>query len=174
MLPGGAHFETTHEAEPAARGEPPPKSSFPAGAGGCSRPAWCRGIGQAVSSAATFDDMKTVTTLTVFSCLPALIVLALFYSLSGHMHATLGGWPSSIGEHGFPASLVLHAHIATFAFSTLLLISLFLWPPAFALCIAVRRWRAAARYLAVYAVACLAGFGAILLAPGQFLYWWWD
>jgi len=48
------HLQRAHAGRtPRDRGEPPEKRSFRAGAGGCSRPAWCRGIGQAVTSAVT-------------------------------------------------------------------------------------------------------------------------
>ncbi len=108
------------------------------------------------------------------TALPALMMLGLFYSLAVHMHQSLGAWPSSIGERGFPAPLVTHAHIAGFYFSIVLLVSIFAWPAIFLLCLVVRRWRGCVYYLGVYAFSSLVCFGAMLLAPSQFLYWWWD
>ena len=108
------------------------------------------------------------------TALPALMMLGLFYSLAIHMHQSLGAWPSSIGERGFPAPLVTHAHIAAFYFSIVLLVSIFAWPAIFLLCLVVRRWRGCVYYLGVYAFSSLVCFGAMLLAPSQFLYWWWD
>jgi hypothetical protein len=112
--------------------------------------------------------------ITWVAALPALAMLGLFYSLAVHMHQSLGGWPTSIGERGFPSSLVTHAGIATGYFSILLLVSLFAWPVALLLCAFVRRWRRGIFYLGVYALSCFVCFGAMLLAPPQFLYWWWD
>lgn len=105
---------------------------------------------------------------------PALVMLALFYSLAVHMHRTLGAWPSSIGERGFPMPLITHAHVAEHCFSILVLFGMFVWPVVLLLCLLVRRWRGCVYYLGLYALSCLLGFGAMLLAPSQFLYWWWD
>jgi hypothetical protein len=101
-------------------------------------------------------------------------MLALFYSTAIHMHLSLGAWPSSIGERGFPAPLMTHAHVATSYFSVLLLVSIFAWPAAFVLCLRVPRWRIWLYYLGVYALACLICFGGLFLAPSQFLNWLWD
>jgi len=108
------------------------------------------------------------------AALPALLMLGLFYSLAIHTHQSLAAWPSSIGERGFPAPLVTHAHIAADYFSILLLVSIFAWPAVFLLCLVVRRWRGCVYYLGAYALSCLVSFGAMLLAPSQFLNWWWD
>jgi multisubunit Na+/H+ antiporter MnhB subunit len=71
---------------------------------------------------------------------PALVMLGLFYSLAAHMHQSLGAWPSSIGERGFPESLITHAYIATNYFAILLFVSIFAWPVVFLLCLLNRRW----------------------------------
>ncbi len=112
--------------------------------------------------------------LTALATLPAFITLALFYSLAMHMHNALGGWPASIGERGFPASLVLHAHIAESCFYKLVLICFLVWPVAFLLCLFIPRWKRSLFYLGVYAFSCLLGLGLMLLAPSSFLDWWWD
>ena len=49
----------------------------------------------------------------VIAVLPGLVALGLFYSLAIHMYESLGAWPVSIGEAGFPLSLIIHAAIAT-------------------------------------------------------------
>ncbi len=112
--------------------------------------------------------------ITLIAVLPALAMLGLFYSLAIHMHQSLGGWPTSTGESGFPSPLITHADIATSCFANLLLVSMFAWPIAVALCAFVRRWRGGIFYLGVYALSCLICFGGMLLAPSGFLYWWWD
>ena len=106
--------------------------------------------------------------------LPALLMLVLFYSLAIHMHRSLGGWPTSIGEGGFPAALIAHGSVAANYFMILVLVSIFAWPVAFLMCWLIRRWRVCVYYLGIYALSCLACFGAMLLAPSQFLNWWWD
>src|SRR6266700_2163231 len=106
--------------------------------------------------------------------LPALLMLALFYSLAIHMHQSLGAWPTAIGERGFPPGLITHGSIAANYFTILLLVSISAWPVAFLLCVLIRRWRVSVYYLGVYALTCLVCFGAMLLAPSKFLVWWWD
>ena len=44
--------------------------------------------------------------------LPALLMLALFYSLAIHLHHYLGAWPTSIGDRDFPQALRTHEWIA--------------------------------------------------------------
>ena len=110
----------------------------------------------------------------IVAVLPALLMLSLFYSLAIHMHQSLGAWPTSIGERGFPATLITHGIIAVNYFCVLVLVSTFGWPVAFLLCLAVRRRGFCLYYLGVYALGCLVCFGAMLLAPSQFLNGWWD
>ena len=112
--------------------------------------------------------------IALVALLPGLAMLGLFYSLAVHMHQSLGGWPTSLGERGFPSSLVAHADMAMGYFSILLLVSIFAWPVALLLCAVVQRWRGGIFYLGVYALSRLLCFGAMLLAPAQFLNWWWD
>ena len=85
---------------------------------------------------------------------PALLMVALFYSLALHMHKSLGGWPTSIGFDGFPAPLVTHASVTTGYFAIYGLASIYAWPVIFVLCLLVRRWRVCVYYLGVYALAC--------------------
>jgi len=106
--------------------------------------------------------------------LPAFLMLVLFYSLAIHMRYSLGAWPTSIGEIGFPQSLITHDSIATNYFIALTLIIMFAWPAALLFCALVPRWRMALPYLGLYAFACLVCLGAMLLAPSPFLNWWWD
>jgi hypothetical protein len=108
------------------------------------------------------------------AALPALLMLSLHCSLAIHMYQSLGGWPASIGEEGFPAALVIHADVADYCFIAVVLVCLFVWPAVFLLCVAVRRWRKLTAYLAVFAFSCGAGFGLLQLAPQGFLYWWRD
>jgi hypothetical protein len=61
---------------------------------------------------------------------PPLAMLIIFYSLAAHMFFALGGWPRSIGEAGFPPTLILHADVAMRFFVTLARIGIFLVPVA--------------------------------------------
>lgn len=108
------------------------------------------------------------------SVAPSLVLLLLFYSLALHMRQSLGSWPASIGERGFPGPLLLHATITIHYFIALLLGTLFVWPVAFLVCALVRRWRGWVVYLSVHALAFAVCAGCMELAPTPFLYWWHD
>src|SRR5689334_18295539 len=59
------------------------------------------------------QPMKISTRGMAIAALPTLLMLLLFYSLAFHMHRALHGWPTSIGERGFPEPLVTHCSIQT-------------------------------------------------------------
>ena len=59
-----------------------------------------------------FRPTKQYRIALAVAVLPALLMLALFYSLAIHLHHHLGAWPSSIGDRDFPQSLVTHERIA--------------------------------------------------------------
>jgi hypothetical protein len=112
--------------------------------------------------------------IALVSVLPALAMLGLFYSLAIHMQRSLGGWPESIGRSGFPPPLIAHADLASLSFSALLLVAILAWPTACVLSASIRRWRGALLYLGIFALSSALCFAAMMLAPSQFLYWWWD
>ncbi len=103
-----------------------------------------------------------------------LLSIVLFFSLAIHMHRSLGRWPSSLGDRGFPPALVAHADSALSTFGALLLACIFVWPLALVLCTVVPKWRPGLRYLGLYAIASSLTYGAMMLAPDPFLSWWWD
>src|SRR5690349_2503713 len=78
--------------------------------------------------------MRASRTGIVNSALPGLLALALFYSLALHMHRALHGWPSRIGDAGFPPALVAHANIATGYIVIALTVSIFVLPLAILVC----------------------------------------
>lgn len=118
--------------------------------------------------------MSTSRTGIAIAVLPGVLMLTLFYSLAIHMHLALGGWPTSIGERGFPPALVAHSEVAGCVFVSLYL-SLFVSPLPILVCLFIEPWRRFAVYFVVYAGAAL-GCVAVtrFAAPEQFLYWWRD
>tara|TARA_R110002072_G_scaffold2288_1_gene18874 strand:+ start:76 stop:519 length:444 start_codon:yes stop_codon:yes gene_type:complete len=118
------------------------------------------------------EARRSRVALVVAALLPTL-TLALFYSLAIHMHRSFGGWPESIGTHGFPGRLALHANLAMFSFSWMLLGTLVL-VPGLVLCACVPKLRPGVHYIAVYALSTAIAFGVMQLAPEPFLYWWRD
>ena len=101
-------------------------------------------------------------------------MLGLFYSLAVHMYRSLGGWPSSIGERGFPESLVWHAHLNMYFFIIQIWFGMFVLPVVFLVCSLRRSWRRFLPYFALYTVTFLVCWGLMQLAPAPFLYWWQD
>ncbi|HPF13579.1 MAG: hypothetical protein H6829_12010 [Planctomycetes bacterium] len=103
-----------------------------------------------------------------------LLALGLFYSLAGHVHQRLGGWPEQIGTDGFPAILVNHTELAWHAFGSLIL-GLLIGLPLLALgSFTLPNLRQARPVLACYALVGLAAMVAMQCAPEAYLYWWWD
>jgi hypothetical protein len=103
-----------------------------------------------------------------------LVTLGSFYSLAAHLHQRLGGWPRQLGEGGFPESLRVHVDIAQLTFTSLLLALFVLCPLGGLAGLLLPQRRRVLSYAGLYALACAAAFGAMKLAPGPFLYWWWD
>jgi len=127
-----------------------------------------------VAELGSLGHMNTSRTGITIAALPGVVMLALFYSLAIHMHQSLGGWPTSIGERGFPPALVTHSAVTAHVFTALFL-SLFISPIPILACLLVERWRRFAVYFAVYAGVFLLCFVVTqFAAPAQFLYWWRD
>lgn len=101
-------------------------------------------------------------------------MIGLFYSLAFHMYRSLGGWPTGIGERGFPRFLAVHAALATNYCIGFIMLSVFAVPVAALVCAVVPRWRGFLPYIGVYFVALAACWGAVHLAPAQYLDWWRD
>lgn len=108
------------------------------------------------------------------TALHPLVVLASFYSLALHLHLRLGGWPTQLGEEGFPSTLVLHTSVAQLAFVSLLLGLFVLFPLAGLAAVFLPGARRALSYAVPYALLSAAVLLAMNLAPEPFLYWWWD
>ena len=118
--------------------------------------------------------MKASRKAIVASAAPGLTMVGLFYSLAFHMYRSLGGWPTAIGEHGFPASLVAHAYLTMYFFVALICASIFALPVAILLCLLHAHWRRFIPYLALYGAVFGVCCGLMQLAPEPFLYWWRD
>ena len=118
--------------------------------------------------------MKASRTPLIVSCLPGIIMLSLFYSLAFHMYWSLGGWPTSIGERGFPAPLITHGYLTMYFFIALIWFGMFVLPVAILAALLRPNWRRFVPYLALYALVFCVCWGLMQLAPEPFLYWWRD
>ena len=110
----------------------------------------------------------------IFAALPPLVVLVLFYSLAVHMYFSLGQWPKSIGYGGFDAALTLHGGVQFWCVMVVAAMSFYLWPVATIGSAVIPKARRFLPYLAIFAVAVLACYGLMQLAPEPFLNWWRD
>jgi hypothetical protein len=118
--------------------------------------------------------MRPSRTEIAASVAPGFLMLVLFYSLAIHMRASLGVWPHSIGENGFPPALLAHAEITFDCFSILFLVNVFVLPVAIFICAIVPEWRRIIRCLSFSWLAFFICWALMGLAPKPFLYWWWD
>src|SRR5438034_6739651 len=118
--------------------------------------------------------MKVSRTGILISALPSFLMVMLFYSLAIHMYYRLRGWPASIGNAGFPPSLVMHGEFTWKFFSFLFFVSAFILPAPLLLCLIVPRLRRFVVYFVFYALSYGVCWGLILLAPKPFLNWWAD
>src|SRR5262245_52656495 len=103
----------------------------------------------------------------LLSALPNAVMLLLFYSLAVHMYWSLGAWPTSIGERGFPRPLIAHGYVTMWFFIALIWFGIFIWPMALLICSIARNYRSAVPYLVLYAL-CFLGcwpFASILVGP---------
>ena len=123
---------------------------------------------------ASLKRMGTSRKGIIIAALPSILMLGLFYSLAIHMHSSLGAWPKSIGERGFPPALVAHCSLTVQVYIALSA-SLYVLPIAILVCALVPRWRR----LLVYLFLCgIFSFFSLLLtsfaAPSGFITWWMD
>lgn len=120
------------------------------------------------------DAMKLNRTGLTAALLPSVAMLVLFYTLALHLHLTLGDWPASIGEKGFPAPLIWHAWVTGMLFFILLLSTIFALPLLAIVCAIRRGFWYMFPYLGIYLLSSALCLGAMLQAPAPFLNWFWD
>lgn len=98
--------------------------------------------------------------------------LLLFYGLVVHVRLNLGGWPR-FGQQFDRWPLSFHEK-AVWHFGTALAASLWVIPCVLVGCLFFRRWRHVSVYALTYGAAVGVAFGAMFLAPHEFLNWFFD
>ena len=106
--------------------------------------------------------------------MPGVIMVGSFYTLAIHMYASLGGWPTTLGESGLSQSLVMHADWTLWYFEAMILTVLFAWPIALVVCIFFSQLRRFIAPLSLFGVSFALCFILMLLGPAGFQNWWWD
>jgi hypothetical protein len=109
-----------------------------------------------------------------FLCVVAFPVswLVVFYGLVAHVRIALGRWPN-FGESFNGWALSAHSQ-ATWYLAAALVVSLYPAPLVLIGCLFFQRFRHVSIYSLTYATAVGLAFGAMLLAPGPFLNWFFD
>jgi hypothetical protein len=108
----------------------------------------------------------------LWSATVPLAVLLLFYGLVLHVWLRLGRWPH-FGENFQNPVLQMHAD-AVLHVGGLIGISLMAAPVVALVCLFFRRWRQVWIYLVCYAIGVAILWGAVTLAPHEFLNWFLD
>src|SRR5438093_815880 len=103
-----------------------------------------------------------------------IVMLILFVFFEFRVLSLLNACTMSIGNAGFPPSLVMHGEFTWKFFSFLFFVSAFILPAPLLLCLIVPRLRRFVVYFVFYALSFGACWGLILLAPKPFLNWWAD
>lgn len=127
----------------------------------------------ALHHAASGSGMSGFRRVVLVAAAQPLLFLLLFVSLALHMRTSLGAWPETIGMHGFPDALRMHANVALWLFGSLM-IGVILFPAALGACALVPKLRNGLRGVLAWAGCTLLAWGLMSLAPTEFLYWWWD
>ncbi|KKK74913.1 hypothetical protein LCGC14_2878980 [marine sediment metagenome] len=117
---------------------------------------------------------KTSLRGLIIAVVPGLVMVGSFYALALHMYVSLGGWPKTIGETGFPPALLVHARVTLSYFGAMALLAIFGWPIALLTCSLVRRLRRYIAYVTAGGVAFVVCLILMMIGPSGFLYWWWD
>lgn len=106
------------------------------------------------------------------SALPGSLWLALFYAFVVHVRLSLGGWP----PFGQPleGTLLGWHEAAVWQLGRGLFLSLYAAPVAMVVLLFLPRWRHGIAYVLTHAVAVVAAYGLVFLAPGPFLNWFFD
>ncbi|MFZ1218076.1 MAG: hypothetical protein WAO00_02230, partial [Chthoniobacterales bacterium] len=110
----------------------------------------------------------------LIAALPSLVALALYYSLAIHMRWSLGHWPATIGERGFPPRLISHANLEMYYFTALIWFGIFVLPVELVLCLVIPRLRRFAMFLALSVGCFLASCILRICVPPAFVNWWID
>ena len=110
----------------------------------------------------------------IIAVMPWSLALGLYWSLAIHLYLSLGGWPEMGGTRGFSSVLLLHANIHYNYLMFLSLLTLFVCPVMFLLCLFIERLKKMIIYPSMQILGGLLFLLQMLFAPNGYTDWLWD
>lgn len=104
---------------------------------------------------------------------PSILWLLLYFALAAHLRLGLGRWPDSIGDNPDTPLFQMHTELVWIYF-TALLFSLFAVPLIIAVLVFLPRCRRFVVHLVAYSISIGLAWALMHLAPGSFVYWFFD
>ncbi len=108
----------------------------------------------------------------IIAVMPWSLALGLYWSLAIHLHLSFGGWPEMY-ETTAPPALLLHAKIQYNYLMFLSLLTLFVCPVMFLLCLLIKRLKKLVIYPSLQILGGILFIFQMLLAPDGYTDWLW-
>ena len=117
-------------------------------------------------------ELKERKRTFIIAVMPWSLALGLYWSLA--IHLSLGDWPEMRGTRGFSSALLLHANIQYNYLMFLSLLTLFVCPVMFLLCLLIKRLKKLVIYPSLQILGGMLFIFQMLLAPDGYTDWLWD
>ena len=104
---------------------------------------------------------------------PSTLWLLLYFALAAHLRLGLGRWPDSIGDNPDTPLFQMHTELVWIYFAALLF-SLFAVHLIIAVLVFLPRYRRFVVHLVAYVIFLGLAWALMHLAPGSFVYWFFD
>ena len=118
-------------------------------------------------------ELKERKRTFIIAVMPWSLALGLYWSLAIHLYLSLGGWPEMYGTTGFSSALLLHANIQYNYLMFLSLLTLFVCPVMFLLCLLIKRLKKLVIYPSMQILGGLLFLLLMLFAPDGYTDWLW-
>ena len=119
-------------------------------------------------------ELKERKRTFIIAVMPWSLALGLYWSLAIHLYLSLGDWPEMRGTRGFSSALLLHANIQYNYLMFLSLLTLFVCPVMFLLCLLIKRLKKLVIYPSLQILGGMLFIFQMLLAPDGYTDWLWD
>ena len=118
-------------------------------------------------------ELKERKRTFIIAVMPWSLALGLYWSLAIHLYLSLGCWPEMRGTRGFSSALLLHANIQYNYLMFLSLLTLFVCPVMFLLCLLIKRLKKLVIYPSMQILGGLLFLLLMLFAPDGYTDWLW-
>ena len=119
-------------------------------------------------------ELKERKRTFIIAVMPWSLALGLYWSLAIHLHLSFGGWPEMYETTGFSSALLLHAKIQYNYLMFLSLLTLFVCPVMFLLCLLIKRLKKLVIYPSLQILGGILFILQMLFAPDGYTDWLWD